>query len=76
MKKQAHGLPFRSLDEEIAHSVITLQTEPEKDTPFLLSNHGLTWQICSQNSIETLVWKMTSASTHVDAYHSKSEQQD
>ena len=34
MKERAQGLPFRSLDEEIAHSIITSQTETEKETPF------------------------------------------
>ena len=34
MKERAQGLPFRSLDEEIADSIITLQTESEKETPF------------------------------------------
>jgi hypothetical protein len=34
MKERAQGLPYRSLDEEIAHSVITSQTESEKETPF------------------------------------------
>ena len=34
MKERAQGLPFRSLDEEIAHSIITSQTETEKETPY------------------------------------------
>ena len=59
MKELAQGLPFRSLDEEIAHGIITSQTESEKDMP---SNHGLIWQDSWRNSTDTLGWEMTSTS--------------
>ena len=34
MKERAQGLPFCSLDKEIAHSIITSQTESGKENPF------------------------------------------